>query len=76
MPISRPRRVRTRGPEPWFILREMLQNALDEGGQFGVVEEEILPDIAGTILQGPCDAGTRISLGPKRTLDAASLSSM
>ena len=39
--------------EPWFILREMLQNALDEGGQFGVVDEETLPETVGTILQIP-----------------------
>ena len=30
--------------EPWFILREMLQNAIDEGGQFGVVGEDALPE--------------------------------
>ena len=39
--------------EPWFILREMLQNAIDEGGQFGVVDEETLPETVGTILQIP-----------------------
>jgi len=39
--------------EPWFILREMLQNAIDEGGEFGLVEEDPLPETAGTILQIP-----------------------
>jgi hypothetical protein len=39
--------------EPWFILREMLQNAIDEGGEFGLVEEDTLPETVGTILQIP-----------------------
>ena len=53
--------------EPWFILREMLQNAIDEGGQFGVVDEEPLPETAGTICKSPSRRNWS-KPGPKRTV--------
>lgn len=37
--------------EPWFILREMLQNAIDEGGAYDIVSGETLPETTGTNLQ-------------------------
>lgn len=37
--------------EPWFILREMLQNAIDEGGAYEIVSEETHPETTGTNLQ-------------------------
>jgi hypothetical protein len=37
--------------EPWFILREMLQNAIDEGGSYEIVSAETLPEPTGTNLQ-------------------------
>jgi hypothetical protein len=37
--------------EPWFILREMLQNAIDEGGTFEIIADETLPETTGTNLQ-------------------------
>jgi hypothetical protein len=39
--------------EPWFILRELLQNAIDENGSFEIVSEEEPPLVAGTCLQIP-----------------------
>ena len=60
--------------EPWFILREMLQNAIDEGGQFGVVDEETLPETVGTILQIPLTPELE-KPGRKGPLDAAPVSS-
>ena len=39
--------------EPWFVLRELVQNALDEGGRYEVTEEETLPATNGTTVQVP-----------------------
>lgn len=39
--------------EPWFILREMLQNAIDEGGTYEIVSAETLAETTGTRLQIP-----------------------
>ncbi len=39
--------------EPWFVLRELVQNALDEGGRYEVTEEETLPETDGTKVQVP-----------------------
>jgi len=39
--------------EPWFVLRELVQNALDEGGQYELTEEETLPATKGTTVQVP-----------------------
>jgi hypothetical protein len=39
--------------EPWFILRELIQNAIDEGGSYGITEEATIPETDGTIMQVP-----------------------
>ena len=52
--------------EPWLILGEMLQNAIDEEGQFGVVDEEPLPETVGTSCKSPSRRNWS-KPGPKRT---------
>ncbi len=37
--------------EPWFILREILQNAIDENGTYEITEEADLPETAGSTSQ-------------------------
>ena len=39
--------------EPWFILRELIQNALDENGTYEVVEDPAIPANAATVVQVP-----------------------
>jgi len=39
--------------EPWFVLRELVQNALDEGGTYEVTEQEQVAETAGTTVQVP-----------------------
>lgn len=39
--------------EPWFILRELIQNALDENGTYEVVEDPTIPSDAVTVVQVP-----------------------
>ncbi len=39
--------------EPWFVLRELVQNALDEGGTYAIVDDGAVQDSAGTTVQVP-----------------------